>query len=119
MPQIQTAPSPADTQACAQACLTCLGACARTEAYCVAKGGGYHTPELLCALQDCASACRVTSFFILRFSPRQALISATCAEVARQCASACRRFPGDAQMAETARLCDAVARACARLESPS
>jgi hypothetical protein len=106
-----------ELDACIEACLQCHVVCTMTAQYCLTQGGEHAEVGHVGLLLDCAEICQTSANFMIRGSPYHALTCGVCAEVCRECASACRAFGDDENMAHCAEVCEECADSCERMSS--
>lgn len=116
MAHVKTDRPSAALEACIKECLDCYQQCAKTETYCLEKGGEHASPEHVSVLRDCARMCLLAADLMLRGSPRHATSCSACAEFCLACAKECERLgPGDARMTACAQACRRCAQSCEKM----
>ncbi len=95
-------------------CLDCYKTCAETKAHCIEMGGTHVSAKHLMIMEDCIRICQISADFIIRNSPHHHHIAKECAEICRECATACDAFPEEF-MKECARHCNNCADSCEKM----
>ncbi len=102
---------------CIEECLECHAACLEAFANGLGLDGPHKETDHLRLLLDCAEICQTAANFMLRQSPSHAAICGVCAQICRECAEDCARFPQDKQMQTCAESCRRCAASCADMAS--
>ncbi|MBX9877690.1 MAG: four-helix bundle copper-binding protein [Candidatus Obscuribacterales bacterium] len=106
----------AQHQACIKECHTCGEVCKKAISYSKKKGGALANAKHINALEDCASACRISEDYMTRNSDLMKKTCALCEEVCRKCAESCDQFKDDAEMKACAEECRKCADSCKKMQ---
>lgn len=102
-------------QTCIDNCLECHRVCLATVAHCLAEGGKHADGAHIALLLSCAAICQTSAQAMLLGSDSHRHSCKACAEICRQCATACVSVADDEAMKACAVACADCAGTCQQM----